>query len=116
MFGKKKKSKKINKKNSTELGQLFKKQLDEAKAQFRQLEFESQSEDGAVSVVVTGTREIKNLSIAPELFSVKQEEFEIEALEELLISVINNALIKVKAANMDLTDAVTKSFNEQLGT
>ena len=64
MFGKKK----FNKKKSTELGQLFKKQLDEAKAQFAELEFESKSEDGTVSVVVTGTREIKSLSIAQELF------------------------------------------------
>ena len=113
MFGKKKKPNKINKKNSTELGQLFKKQLDEAKAQFEQLEFESQSEDGAVSVVVTGTREIKNLSIAPELISAKQEDF--NALEVLIMLVVNDALRIVKAANMDLTDAVTKSFNEQLG-
>ena len=59
MFGKKVKSKKINKKNSTELGQLFKKQLDEAKEQFQQLEFESKSEDGTVRVVATGSRKLK---------------------------------------------------------
>lgn len=108
MFGKKKK---FNKKKSTELGQLFKKQLDEAKAQFAQLEFESQSEDGTVSVVVTGTREIKSLSIAPDLFSDRKEQ-----VEALVMSVVNDALRIVKAANIGLTEAVTKSFNEQLGT
>ena len=108
MFGKKKK---FNKKKSTELGQLFKKQLDEAKAQFAQLEFGSQSEDGTVSVVVTGTREIKSLSIAQELIGDNKEQ-----LEALVMSVVNDALRIVKAANIDLTDGVTKSFNEQLGT
>ena len=108
MFGKKKK---FNKKKSKELGQLFKKQLDEAKAQFEQLEFESKSEDGTVRVVVTGTREIKSLSIGQELFGSNKEQ-----LEALVMSVVNDALRIVKAANTDLTDAVTKSFNEQLDT
>ena len=77
------------------------------------MEFESQSEDGAVRVVITGTREIKSLSIVPELFSAKDEDF--NALEVLIMLAVNDALRIVKAANMDLTDAVTKSFNEQLG-
>ena len=108
MFGKKKK---FNKKKSTELGQLFKKQLDEAKAQFAELEFESKSEDGTVSVVVSGIREIKSLSIAQELIGDNKEQ-----LEALVMSVVNDALRIVKAANTDLTDEVTKTFNEQLGT
>ena len=112
MFGRKKKekSKKINKKNSKELGQLFKKQLDEAKEQFQQMEFQSQSEDGSVIVVATGLREIKSLSIAQELIGDKKDE-----LEELVLSVVNDALRIVRAANMELTDEVTRSFNEQLG-
>lgn len=108
MFGKKKK---FNKKKSKELGQLFKTQLDEAKAQFAELEFESKSEDGTVRVVVTGTREIKSLSIGQELFGSNKEQ-----LGALVMSVVNDALRIVKAANTDLTDAVTKSFNEQLDT
>ncbi len=108
MFGRKRK---INKKNSTELGQRFKRQLDEAKAQFEQLEFKSESIDGAVNVVVTGTREIKSLSISQELLGDNKEQ-----LEALVMSVVNDALRIVKAANVELTEAVTKSFNEQLGT
>ena len=107
MFGKKKK---FNKKKSTELGQLFKKQLDEAKEQFQQMEFQSQSEDGSVIVVANGLREIKSLSIAQELMSDKKDE-----LEELVLSVVNDALRIVRTANMELTDKVTRSFNEQLG-
>ena len=108
MFGKKKN---LNKKKSKELGQLFKKQLDEAKAQFEKLEFESKSEDGTVRVVVTGTREIKSLSIGQELFGSNKEQ-----LGALVMSVVNDALRIVKAANIDLTNEVTTSFNEQLDT
>ena len=108
MFGKKKE---INKKKAAKLGQLFKNQLDQAKEQFAQLEFESKAEDGSVSVVVTGTREIKCLSIDPELISGRKEQ-----VEALVMSVVNDALRIVKAANIELTEAVTKSFNEQLGT
>ena len=108
MFGKKKD---INKKKAAKLGQLFKNQLDQAKEQFAQMEFESKSEDGSVSVVVTGTREIKSLSIGPELIACGKEQ-----VEALVMSVVNDALRIVKAANTELTEAVTKSFNEQLDT
>ena len=103
-------TRKINKKNSAELGRLFKKQLDEAKSQFEQLEFESQSEDGSVIVVATGRREIKSLSIAQEFISERKEQ-----LEESVLSVVNDVLRKVKSANMELTEEVTRKFNEQLG-
>ena len=106
MFGKKKE---INKKKAEKLGQLFKNQLDQAKEQFAQLEFESKAEDGSVSVVVTGTREIKSLSINQELIGGRQ-------VEALVMSVVNDALRIVKAANIELTEAVTKRFNEQLDT
>ncbi len=75
------------------------------------MEFESKSEDGTVRVVVTGTREIKSLSIGQELFGSNKEQ-----LEALVMSVVNDALRIVKAANIDLTNEVTTSFNEQLDT
>jgi DNA-binding protein YbaB len=106
-----KKKKLNNPKHSTELGQLFKRQLDEAKVQFEQMEFQSQSEDGTVSVVVTGRREIKSLSIAHELINDKKG-----GLEALVSFVVNDALRIVKAANIKLTDEVTRKFNEQMGT
>ena len=108
MFNKKKLN---NPKHSTELGQLFKKQLDEAKLQFEQMEFQSQNEDGTVSVVVTGRREIKNLSITHELINDKKEE-----LEALVTSIINEALRIVRESNIQLTNEITRKFNEQMGT
>lgn len=106
----KSKKNKFNLKNSAELGQRFKMQLDQAKAQFEQMEFESKSEDGGVSVVVTGRREIKHLSIEPEFFSEKREQ-----LESIITAVVNEGLIVVREANKQLTDEVTRKFNEQLG-
>jgi DNA-binding protein YbaB len=60
---------------------------------------------------VTGRREIKNLSITLELINDKKEE-----LEALVTSIINEALRLVREANIQLTDEVTRKFNEQLGT
>lgn len=85
-------------------------QLDQAKVQFEQMEFESKSNDGGVSVVVTGRREIKHLNITPEFFTEKREQ-----LEASVVSVVNEALRVVREANIQLTDEVTRKFNEQLG-
>lgn len=67
-------------------------------------EFESKSSDGIVSVVVTGQREVKTLSIDLSLSVDKKE------LERLLTSVLNGALAAVREANIKLSEDVTKSF------
>ena len=109
MFNPKNKKNKMKKMKPEELGSLYKKQLDAAKEQFGQMEFMSESEDGAVSVVVTGQREIKNLSLAPELISGP-----IDHAEALITAVVNDALRIVRAANIQLTDELMKNFKEQI--
>lgn len=72
-------------------------------------EFESKSSDGLVSVVVTGQREVKTLSIDLSLSVDKKE------LERLLTSVLNGALAMVREANIKLSEDVTKSYYKEIG-
>jgi DNA-binding protein YbaB len=96
--------------NPQELGQIYKRQLDQAKQKFEQLEFESESEEGEVKVVVTGRREIKSLSLTPEIMQGQKEQ-----VESLVAAVVNQALALVRNANIELTNEVARKFNEQYG-
>jgi DNA-binding protein YbaB len=101
---------KLNKKKSAELGLKYKMQLDQAKAEFEKKEFASESEDGNVSVIVSGMREIKQLSIADEFLKNSHE-----TVEAALTSVVNKALSAVREANKQLTADVAEQFNAQNG-
>ncbi len=101
---------KLNKKKSAELGLKYKMQLDQAKAEFEKKEFASESEDGNVSVIVSGMREIKQLSIDDEFLNNSRE-----IVETTVISVVNRALSAVRDANKQLTAEVAEKFNAQNG-
>jgi DNA-binding protein YbaB len=96
--------------NPHELGQIYKRQLDQAKLEFEQLEFPCESEGGEVKVVLTGRREIKALTITPEIMQGEKDR-----AEGLITAVINQALASVRDANIQLTDAVARKFNAQYG-
>lgn len=104
------KTNKKKKPNPQELGKIYKRQLDQAKHEFEQLEFPCESEGGEVKVVLTGRREIKALTLAPEIM-----QYEKDRAEGLIIAVVNQALTTVRDANIQLTDAVAKKFNAQYG-
>lgn len=104
------KTNKKKKPNPQELGKIYKRQLDQAKQKFEQLEFESESEKGEVKVVVTGRREIKSLSLTPEIMQGQKEQ-----VESLIATVVNQALALVRNANIELTNEVALKFNEQYG-
>lgn len=92
------------------LGQQYKMRLDKAKADFDVREFESSSDDGAISVVVTGRREIKSLTIADELIAGDKGR-----LISTVIAVANEALILSREANIQLTTEVANQFNKDNG-
>jgi DNA-binding YbaB/EbfC family protein len=94
----------------SELGQRLNRQLRQAKQEFERKEFENKSSDGMVSVVVTGQREVKALSIDPALAGEKTKQ-----LEALLTAVLNEALKTVREANIQLTQDVTKAFYQEIG-
>ena len=84
---------KLNKKKSAELGLKYKMQLDQAKAEFEQKEFASESEDDNVSVIVSGMREIKQLSIDDEFLNNSREIVEaVKTVSDLFMPVSGEVL------------------------
>jgi hypothetical protein len=91
------------------LSKKFSQQLTEAKEKFDLLEFENQSDDGLIAVVLTGRREIKSLSIADSLLDNKKD-----LLEGMIISVVNEVLDAIREANVKLSADVSKSLYESV--
>jgi DNA-binding protein YbaB len=96
--------------NPQELGQIYKRELDQAKREFEQREFPCESGGGEVKVVLTGRREIKTLTLTSEIMQGEKDR-----AEGLIIAVVNQALASVRDANIQLTDTVAKKFTAQYG-
>jgi len=67
--------------------------IEETKARLNTVFVDGESGNGKVKVTVTANREIRNITIADELFSEKDE------LEDYLIIALNNALGKANEIN-----------------
>lgn len=106
MFKKKKKQKRMS---AEDLGRLHKLQLDAAKAKFEVLEFSSENNDGSIQVIATGKRVLKSITLAPELLNQEKEQ-----LQDTIVNVVNDALFKVREANIQLTTEVNRVFMNQV--
>ncbi len=105
MLKKKQKQKKLT---PEDLGRLQKQQLDTAKAKFEELEFSSENIDGSIKVIATGKRVLKSITLAPELLDQEKEH-----LQDSIVNVVNDALFKVREANIQLTEEVKRVFMNQ---
>lgn len=103
------KNKQRKKISPAELGKLQKQALDTAKKEFEVREFLSQNDDGSIQVVATGKRELKSITFTPEALNLKKEE-----LQESILIVVNDALFKVRAANIELTNEVNQMLLQQV--
>lgn len=106
MLQKKKKQKKMS---EIDLGNLHRKQLNEAKCKFEALEFSSENNEGSIQVIATGKRVLKSITIDPELLNQERE-----WLQDSIVTVVNDVLLKVKEANMQLTEEVKEVFIGQV--
>lgn len=106
MLKKKQKQKKMN---PEDLGRLQKQQLDAAKAKFEKLEFSSANIDGSIQVTATGKRVLKSITLAPEVLNQEKEQ-----LQDSIVNVVNDALFKVREANIQLTTEVNRVFMNQV--
>ena len=75
--------------------------------QLDQREYEVQAGGGAVTVVITGTRQIKELMISPEIVDAD----DIETLSDILIAGINEAIKRVDETNKSEMANLTGSLN-----
>jgi len=62
--------------------------MEEGKARLSHVMVDGEAGDGAVKVVVTGNREVKNITIADHLLTADNK----EELEDLLITALNRAM------------------------
>ena len=75
--------------------------------QLDQREYEVQAGGGAVTVVITGTRQIKDLKITPEIVDAD----DIETLTDILIAGINEAIKRVDETNKAEMSNLTGNLN-----
>ena len=75
--------------------------------QLDQREYEVQAGGGAVTVVITGTRQIKELKISPEIVDAD----DIETLSDILIAGINEAIKRVDETNKSEMANLTGNLN-----
>ena len=75
--------------------------------QLDQREYEVQAGGGVVTVVITGTRQIKELKISPEIVDAD----DIETLSDILIAGINEAIKRVDETNKSEMANLTGSLN-----
>lgn len=106
MLKKKTKAKKLTEK---ELGKMHKDQLDQAKAQFEILDFPAENTDGSIQVVATGKRVLKSITLDPSILNQEKDQ-----IQESIVNVVNEALSKVREANIQLTSEVNRLFLKQV--
>ena len=83
--------------------QKMQEQMTELQEQLDSREYEVKAGGGAVTVVITGKKEIKSLSIAPEIVDPD----DIETLTDVLTAAFNEAIKRVDGTNQKEMSAIT---------
>ena len=83
--------------------QKMQEQIMKLQEDIEQREFTSTSGGGAVEVVVSGRKELKSINIKPEVV----DKDDIEMLQDLIISAVNEAVKQVEDTNEKEMGAIT---------
>lgn len=78
-------------------------QITELQNDIEERDFSATAGGGAVEVVVTGKKTIKSLTIKPEVVDPE----DIDMLQDLIISAVNEAVNKVEATTEDEMNKIT---------
>ena len=92
-----------NMSNLMKQAQKMQKQMDDQAREFETKEFEASAGGGAVSVTVSGKRELTKVSIDPD--AVDPED--VEMLQDMIMAAVNEALRKVEEANQAMMGKFT---------
>lgn len=92
-----------NMNNLMKQAQRMQRQMEESRKALEEKEFRSAAGGGAVEVVLTGGRKIKELHIAEE--AVDPED--VETLQDLIVAAMNEAMAQVDAANEEMFGGMT---------
>ena len=96
-----------NMNNLMKQAQMLQKQMQEAQKEIEAAEFEASAGGGAVSVKVNGKKEVLAVSIKPEVV----DEDDVEMLEDLVLSAVNEALKKAEEASSNQMGKLTGGLN-----
>jgi len=77
----------MNMNNLMKQAQKMQQQMQEAQEELAQKSFEVSSGGGAIKIVITGTKEIKEIKLSSDVVDPQ----DVEMLEDLLLSAINEA-------------------------
>lgn len=75
--------------------------------ELEQQEFKTTSGGGMVEVTITGKKEIKNISIKPEIINPE----DIEMLQDMIMAAVNEAIRKVEDISNSEMEKITGALN-----
>ena len=77
--------------------------MEESQKELETKEFQASAGGGAVTVTVSGSKEIKAIEISKEVVDPD----DVEMLQDLIVAAVNEALSQVEAANQEVMGKVT---------
>ena len=92
-----------NMSNLMKQAQRMQRQMEESQKEMETKEFSAKAGGGAVEVTVTGSREVKKVTLDKEVVDPD----DIEMLEDLIVAATNEALRMVEDANAEMMNKMT---------
>ncbi len=96
-----------NMNNLMKQAQRMQRQMEENQKEMETKEFEAKAGGGAVTVTVTGAREVTKVVLDPEVVDPE----DIEMLQDLIMAATNEALRMVEDANNEMMGKMTGGMN-----
>lgn len=96
-----------NMNNMVKQAQKMQEDMAKVQAELEEQVYDVTSGGGAVEVTITGKREIKSITVKPEVVDPD----DIEMLQDLLVAAVNEAIRKVEEVSEKEMSKVTGGFN-----
>lgn len=96
-----------NMSNMLKQAQRMQRQMEENQKEMETKEFTATAGGNAISITITGKREVTNVKIDPEVLDPD----DVEELQDLIMVAMNDALNQVEAANNDAMSKMTGGMN-----
>lgn len=87
--------------------QKMQEEMEKKQEELSQREFTATSGGGAVSVAISGKKEVQKLTIQPEVVDPQ----DVEMLEDLIKAAVNEALRQIEEVTSKEMDAITNGLN-----
>ena len=87
--------------------QKMQEEITKKQAEIDEMDFTASVGGGAVEVVMSGKKELKAITIKPEVVDPE----DVEMLQDLVISAVNEVLRSVEAKTSDEMDKITNGLN-----